>query len=1411
MTNWTGTASFTYKVIDSDDDESAAAATVSITVSAGLTVSVEAGSATEGSAVTFKAKLSAAVGSDVVLGWTTGDDDTAGARQATAGTDYTAVTNGSVTITASQTEAGFSVSTTADTAVEGDETFKVTITGTTLPAGVTIGTASAVGTIKDDVGAPQLSTVAVDAQDAKMLTLTFDEDLAVLDAQAQRDLVFTFSVQGAYYQGAPVWSQSPNRVAVSGPTVTLTLGTGVLRGRPFTVGYDAKRAEHYRASLQDTDGNKVADFTRTAMRPATGPIPPVLTAAHVAGTTLTLLFDQALDADSAPAGRRFRVLCVDLTCGWIWGTGTATVSGKKVTVTLASALPGNKTANVYYAKGDDASPLRSAASGLKVTDIAAFIAPPFDATPPALVEGNVAGTSVTLYYGKTLDTDSTPATGDFTVTAASSAQTVSSVSMSETAVTLTLASAVAASQTVTVSYTAGTNPIQDLAGNDAANLANEAVTNWGPTDPGTPALAATDPAVMDGKLLTLTWDQPFDPTSVPGREAFTISSAWWPIVGVAVRGREVELSLTSGVFPCTAFTVSYARPSAGALRNGWGTQADGFSEQAVTNAQADQCDPNWLDGANTGSVILRAKRPFAQDAAPRAEWFAVAATGGPVTLTGAAFSPADPRELKLTLSRDIAADDTVTVSYRRPARERGLWDVDGKQLADVVAAPVTNEALEVRTVEEPPGAPTGVTVSAATATSLAVSWTAPVDAGAAAIAGYEVRWYAGEADPAEESAWTQVGDVGTETSATIAELAADTAYRVQVRARGEGAGPWSASGAGRTKTAPPTVEGVAVVSDPGTNQTYALGDTIRVQVTFSEAVTVRTAGTPVAGPRIAFTLGTATKHAVYASGSGTTALVFSYTVAAGDADRDGIAVAANALELNGGEIAAGDGNAATLDHAAVAASAGHQVDGVRPALESASVDGVTLTLRFNEALDTSGAAPAAGAFSVSGTEHNASAQSVAFDTKDAKRVVLALSAAVVAADTGITVDYTAPTRNPLQDAAGNEVAGFSDEPVANETPAAPPTVDAVVVVSNAGDDASYGLDDTIRVRVTFSEAVTVTGTPRLKIDLDPAAWGEQWAAYESGSGTAALRFAYAVVSGDTSTQGIAVLADTLEANGGTVKSATTQTDAALGHAGLAHDARHKVDTTAPGFAAATVSGTALTVTFDEPLDAGSAPAAHAFKATVDAPGSPWHRVILGTGEVQMSGAKVRVTLASAVLHGRPVTVAYVPRPDDDSRVRDVAGNEAGVFFAKPAVNATPAPPTVEGVAVVSGPGRGPDLCPRRHHPGAGDLQRGGDGEDGGHSGGGAAHRVHAGARRPSTRCTRRAAARRRWCSATRWPRATRTATGLRSPRTRWSSTAARSPLGTGTLRRWTTRRWRRARATRWTGCARRSRAPRSTG
>ncbi len=178
-------------------------------------------------------------------------------------------------------------------------------------------------------------------------------------------------------------------------------------------------------------------------------------------------------------------------------------------------------------------------------------------------------------------------------------------------------------------------------------------------------------------------------------------------------------------------------------------------------------------------------------------------------------------------------------------------------------------------------------------------------------------------------------------------------------------------------------------------------------------MTVTTAGTPVDGPRLPFILGMDTRHAMYASGSGTAEVEFSYQVVSGDVDADGVAVAANALKLNGGAIKDLDDFDAALTHAALAAQSGHTVDGVRPALSGAAVNGARLTLAYNEALKA--APPATSVFTVKGVGADQKPRGV-FITGET--VTLILGQGAVHGDT-VTVTYAAPETNPIQDADGN--------------------------------------------------------------------------------------------------------------------------------------------------------------------------------------------------------------------------------------------------------------------------------------------------------------------------------------------------------------------------------------------------------
>ena len=206
-----------------------------------------------------------------------------------------------------------------------------------------------------------------------------------------------------------------------------------------------------------------------------------------------------------------------------------------------------------------------------------------DRTPPAITGAAVNGSTLILTYDEALDGASVPAAGDFVVTAAGSAITVNGVSVAGSTVTLTLATAVEANQTVTLAYTPGANPIQDAAGNDAALLSRQTVTNntGGTTDVTPPALSG---ATVNGSTLVLTYDEALDGASVPAAGDFAVTAAGSPITvnGVSITGSTVTLTLATAVEANQAVTLAYT-PGANPIQDAAGNDAALLSRQTVTN------------------------------------------------------------------------------------------------------------------------------------------------------------------------------------------------------------------------------------------------------------------------------------------------------------------------------------------------------------------------------------------------------------------------------------------------------------------------------------------------------------------------------------------------------------------------------------------------------------------------------------------------------------------------------------------------------------------------------------------------------------------------------------------------------------------------------------------------------------
>ena len=122
---------------------------------------------------------------------------------------------------------------------------------------------------------------------------------------------------------------------------------------------------------------------------------------------------------------------------------------------------------------------------------------------------------------------------------------------------------------------------------------------------------------------------------------------------------------------------------------------------------------------------------------------------------------------------------------------------------------------------------------------------------------------------------------------------------------------------------------------------------------------------------------------------------------------------------------------------------------------------------------------------------------------------------------------------------------------------AAPTVTGVALTSLPRDRTlgEYRRDERIEVSVTFSVPVTVTGVPRIGIEVGTET---RRAFFVSKAGPAVLLFSYAVAVDEMDEDGVAVPANGLRLAGGTIVDGY-DAPAFLDHDGVAADAAHKVD------------------------------------------------------------------------------------------------------------------------------------------------------------------------------------------------------------------------------------------------------------
>ena len=231
----TSTGTVTVAAVDDTTDEADETVTVSAAVSgasgvanpaavtltiadddAAPSVSISSPGVTEGASgstatLSFEVTLSAASGKQVKVAYA---DATTGT--ATSGTDYTAISGGTLTFAAGETSRTVDVTVTGDGTDEPDETVIATLSNA---ANATIGTATGTGTITDDDAAPSLSidSPSVTEGDSGSKNLTFT---ATLSPASGKQVTVQYADAGT-----GTATSGTDYTAITGGTLTFAAGT----------------------------------------------------------------------------------------------------------------------------------------------------------------------------------------------------------------------------------------------------------------------------------------------------------------------------------------------------------------------------------------------------------------------------------------------------------------------------------------------------------------------------------------------------------------------------------------------------------------------------------------------------------------------------------------------------------------------------------------------------------------------------------------------------------------------------------------------------------------------------------------------------------------------------------------------------------------------------------------------------------------------------------------------------------------------------------------------------------------------------------------------------------------------------------------------------------------------------------
>ena len=988
------------------------------------------------------------------------------------------------------------------------------------------------------------------------------------------------------YSATGVWSDNPlaiSSIAVSGSTITLTLQTQLSAG---------SRARVYPCGAVSTcgDGDSSLTFTNGATWSEMGELtltPPAAAFSYaiVNGYIAQIYFNRAITTTQIPAASAFTI------SGHTAQVFDVYWSSDHVGLRMAPPVPNGVQPNITYAK-PATNPLTSPGGDVAAFNIKSSASNDFIDPGPVVTNITRNGNALILTTDAALSAPASAMASHFKVCTSWSATTGEASGCTDAT------EYVIASRNVTLSFPSGT--IQDgvkmwllyqALPNASASFhdASDSDRKLGLIDPHpftiSSALPTLSTAAVDGATVTLTFSGNLKSASTLATTAFTFTPS--QVVSSAVAsGKTVTITLGTAVAEGAALSVSYSQPAASAVALEAADSRKIANFTSVVTNNTDTAPAVSSISINGATLVITFDQNLKSTSTPAASAFSVSVNGSGRTVSAVAIAA---QTVTLTLAAPVIHSDAVTVTYTIPA-SNPLVDGTDNNAATFAARSVTNNT------PAPVPMPSSASVNR---TTLTITFSGTLKANAS------LATSAFSFTPANST--TVASASGSSVTVTLGTAVADGASLSVSYAPPSMAATGIQAADGR-KIAAFTSLSVSNLTDDAPTLVSATSNVAGTSIvlTYNEALSTGVADVP---DKLAFTVsGTPAATAVAVSGS-------AVTLTTSPALAEGATVTVRYTQPAATEARLKDADQGNLPVATGTYAVTNRTD-TAPVVSSTTINGASLAITFDQTLDST-SKPAATAFAVS---VGGSARTVSSIALFGKVATLTLATAATHSDV-VTVQYTPPSSNALQDATRNQVAAFGPVRAQNQTPRPLPVVSSVT-----GSNSS--------VTVTFSDTLTANSSlPKTAFTFTPAKTVSSASA--SGS-TVSITLTSSLADGEAIRVAYAVpttAADRIKAADGRDVAAFNQS------------VTNSTDT-APTLSSAVTntSGTALTLTFNEALletDSGK-PAVSAFTIT----GAP---VVTA---VSVSGATATLTLSPALAEGATASVGYSAPAAGQARFAD---------------------------------------------------------------------------------------------------------------------------------------------------------------